>query len=83
MEDFPHFVNFTTKDGLADNNVNAVCRDADGAMWFGTQGGVSQYDGKDFVNFTVKDGLADKHVTAMDCDLNGVMWIGTEGGVSR
>ena len=39
------FVNFTTEDGLAGNSVHAIHRDYDGVMWFGTNGGVSRYDG--------------------------------------
>jgi ligand-binding sensor domain-containing protein len=71
--DSPHFVNFTTEDGLADNRVSAICCDPDGAMWFGTWGGVSRYDGKEFVTFTTKDGLASNAVMSISCDQDGVM----------
>jgi serine phosphatase RsbU (regulator of sigma subunit)/streptogramin lyase len=89
--DFPHFVNFTTKDGLVHNWVYAIHRDPDGVMWFGTWGGgVSRYDGKGFINFTTKDGLANNFVNNIYRDPDGVMWFGTgsffveeKGGVSR
>jgi len=74
---------------LANSNVNAIHRDPDGVMWFGTRGGgVSRYDGKGFVNFTQKDGLANNFVFTIYRDLDGVIWFGTcspsgGGGVSR
>ena len=81
--DGKEFVNFTQKDGLAHNKVNAIHCEPDGIMWFGTNGGVSRYDGKEFVNFTTKDGLADNDVRTIHLDSYGVLWFGTKGGVSR
>jgi len=77
------FVNFTTADGLAHNDVWSIHSDADGVMWFGTMGGVSRYDGKEFVNFTTEDGLGWNEVYVIHRDPDGVMWFGTSGGVSR
>jgi len=78
------FINFTTKDGLANNTVSVIDQAPDGAMWFGTwSNGVSRYDGKRFVNFTTKDGLAGNSVLAIHCDRDGIIWFGTAGGVSR
>jgi ligand-binding sensor domain-containing protein len=66
------FVNFTTKDGLAGNNVVSIHRDADGALWFGTTyAGVSRYDGKTFTTLTTKDGLANNAVIAIYQDPDG------------
>ncbi len=33
---------YTTMDGLADNSIGAITSDADGNLWFGTIGGVSE-----------------------------------------
>ena len=85
------FVNFTTKDGLADNRVSAIHQNPNGVMWFATGhlyiggggGGVSRYDRKEFVNLTTTDGLADNQVRAIHRDPNGKLWFGTYGGVSR
>jgi serine phosphatase RsbU (regulator of sigma subunit)/streptogramin lyase len=84
------FVNFTSKDGLADDRVRAIYRDPDGVMWFGTElGGVSCYDGETFINFATRDGLAYNQVSAIHRDPDGIMWFGTSdwpdpgGGVSR
>lgn len=41
----------TMQDGLADNTVTSIYKDADGFMWFGTNNGLSRYDGKTIRNF--------------------------------
>ncbi len=57
------FTTYTTKDGLASNNLRSVYADRRGRMWFGTaKGGVSCYDGTAFRNFTEKDGLTNNSI---------------------
>ncbi|MFC1716376.1 two-component regulator propeller domain-containing protein [Candidatus Poribacteria bacterium] len=75
--------NYSALDGLAGGYIWAIYRDPDGVMWFGTQGGVSRYDGEEFTNLTEKDGLAHNIVRDIHRDPDGVMWFGTQGGVSR
>jgi ligand-binding sensor domain-containing protein len=36
---------FGKKDDLANGNVRTVYEDSSGNLWFGTEGGVSRYDG--------------------------------------
>ena len=38
--------------GLPSNNVNGVCIDADGYVWFATDGGLRRYDGLNYRLFT-------------------------------
>ena len=75
--------NYTYLDGLANNHVRAIHQDREGFLWFGTDGGVSRYDGDKFVNFTTDDGLANNSVLAVYQDREGFFWFGTWGGVSR
>ena len=78
------FINFTTTDGLAHNEIRAIHCDKDGLLWFGTYGGgVSCYDRKSIVNITTADGLVNNKVHTIHCDPNGALWFGTHGGVSR
>jgi ligand-binding sensor domain-containing protein len=49
------FKNFTTKDGLAANEVTCIYEDKAGNIWFGTGGGASRYDGKTFRTFKMKN----------------------------
>ena len=44
----PQFRRYGTADGLPSSTVYAVAQDRDGAMWFGTKGGIARYDGVDF-----------------------------------
>ena len=49
--------NFTTRDGLASNVVNCGLQDRQGYIWFGTNHGLTRFDGHRFANFYVeKDG---------------------------
>jgi len=77
------FTNFTTEDGLINNDVHAILPDSQGGIWFGTQRGVSLFDGENFTNFTTEDGLVNNNVHAILLDDQGRMWFGTYGGVSR
>jgi DNA-binding NtrC family response regulator/ligand-binding sensor domain-containing protein len=85
MGDFPHFVNFTTEDGLADNTVLSIYHGSDGAMWFGTlDSGVCCYDGKEFRTYNADDGLVGNRVDVVHGDPDGTMWFGASGrGISR
>ncbi len=71
---------YTYLDGLAGNRVYAIAKDAAGFLWFGTDGGVSRYDGKIFVNFTSEDGLASNVIRAIEATPDGTLWFGTDGG---
>jgi len=87
--DGKEFGKLTAKDGLAGDLVSAIHQDSSGTMWFGTDGGVSRYDGKEFTNFirslatSATDGLVHDSVHSIYGEPNGVLWFGTDGGVSR
>src|SRR4051812_2420817 len=75
---------YGTKDGLVNSIVKTIFRDSKGFLWFGTQGGISKFDGKQFRNFTIKDGLPGNDITSITEDLSGNIWIGTYGfGISE
>lgn len=53
-----HTQNFTTRDGLGSNVVNCGLQDHQGYIWFGTNHGLTRFDGHRFANFYVeKDGM--------------------------
>lgn len=77
--------NYTMQDGLAGNIVFSIAEAKDGTLWFGTNRGLSRFDGKKFENFAgpmANDvnltGVYD--VIVLD---NGEVWAGTRGGVVR
>jgi signal transduction histidine kinase/ligand-binding sensor domain-containing protein/CheY-like chemotaxis protein/HPt (histidine-containing phosphotransfer) domain-containing protein len=73
--------------GLPQESVLAIVQDAQGFMWFGSQGGLTRYDGYRTVTYksNVADerGLADNWVRALHLDQDGNLWIGTDGGLDR
>jgi len=74
---------YTERDGLIHNKVNTIYQSRDGMLWFGTDIGLSRFDGAKFTNFTAKDGLVSNRVLAIYQDNSGAMWFGTENGLSR
>ena len=50
---------YTTRDGLADNNIGCVAPDDDGNLWMGTVQGISRFNLKEnrFYNYDERDGL--------------------------
>lgn len=83
LEDL-EFEYLTIKDGLSQSGVIDVIQDSKGFMWFGTQSGLSRYDG---VNFKIYKNVAgDPQTLSMDFitslyeDNRGYIWVGTNGG---
>lgn len=74
-----NFKVYGTRDGLVNSIVKTIFLDSRGYMWFGTQGGVSRFDGKVFKSFTEKDGLPGNDITTINEDKSGNIWIGTYG----
>jgi hypothetical protein len=72
-----NYVRYTSRDGLAGNTVFDMCQDKDGFLWFGTNNGLSRFDGERFVNYTVKDGLPDNEVLKVFSDSYGRVWLAT------
>ena len=48
---------FTNANGLASNDVQAIAETRDGAIWFGTDGGVSRFQDGLWTSFTSFDGF--------------------------
>jgi signal transduction histidine kinase/streptogramin lyase len=68
--------------GLPSDRVRAIAQDAEGAMWFGTDGGLAKYDGRR-TQAIVGGGLTRGRVLALKFDAEGALWIGTEDGATR
>ncbi len=75
------FTNFTTKDGLCNNDVGAIIQDRAGNILLGTKNGICSYDGNKFTKYPVPDTLS---ITCMLEDKDGNLWFGTMGnGIYR
>jgi ligand-binding sensor domain-containing protein/serine phosphatase RsbU (regulator of sigma subunit) len=69
------------KNSLSDNLVRTVCEDKNGNILFGTQEGLSIFDGNSFHNYTVKNGLPNDNIYSLIKDRSDVIWIGTANGL--
>ncbi len=72
---------FTNSDGLVDNAVNAVLQDRYGVMWFGTNAGVSRFNGA----FTTLQDIPPLRsgVFTIHEARDGALWFGTNQGAVR
>src|SRR5262249_35825330 len=71
---------YGVSDGLAHNGVRCVHQDAKGYIWFGTQEGLSRFDGYRFINYGASDGLNLPFINTIAEDRRGRLWVGTNGG---
>jgi len=62
--------------------------DAEKKFWFGTEGGISRFDGESWISFTKEEGLVENLVRTMVEMRDGSLWFGTypyqrnRGGIS-
>ena len=78
------FTNYTTSQGLIDNNVSCVAVDSSDNIWFGTLNGACKFDGTNWTFHTnaLDPGFVDDNVTCIAVMANQDVWIGTDFGVS-
>lgn len=78
------FKHLEVKDGLSNNQVNAIYKDSNGFMWFGTASGLNRYDGYDIKIYrSQKDdahSLPDNYIEQIQEDASGNLWIRTGMG---
>src|SRR5262249_29105505 len=75
---------FTTKDGLASDDVKTIIEEPDGRIWVGSFGGITLVHDDVLKSWTERDGLPGGVVRALYRDSDGVLWIGTyDGGLGR
>ena len=78
------FEHLSLEQGLSQSAVICLLQDSRGFMWFGTEDGLSKYDGYDFVVYRHDpqdpQSLSDNFVESIYEDQSQVLWIGTRGG---
>jgi len=75
-------------DGLSNSSVSSIVQDKNGFLWFGTQGGLNRYDGRNFKYFEHdpynSSTLPHRLIQTMFLDYEAnILWIGTYDGLSR
>ena len=73
-QDF-NYTHYDVKDGLAGSVVYCAAEDRDGFLWFGTETGLSRFDGTHFKNFTAADGLPENEVLKLFVDSKNRIWM--------
>lgn len=76
---------WTSESGLPQNSVQAIAQTTDGYLWFGTQEGLTRFDGVHFVTYTRHNaaGLASSNIQALAASRDGSLWVGTDSGLSH
>lgn len=77
---------FTSDQGLSQNNIYAFAKDPDGYVWIGTGDGLDRFDGYSFVHFNHSDNdstsLSNDVVQNLLIDSKGRLWVGTYNGLN-
>lgn len=69
------YTHYDVKDGLAGPTVYSMAQDKDGFIWFGTETGLSRFDGTSFTNYTTDDGLPDNEILKIFVDSKNRVWL--------
>jgi signal transduction histidine kinase/ligand-binding sensor domain-containing protein/HPt (histidine-containing phosphotransfer) domain-containing protein len=81
------FEQLSVEHGLAQESTLAIAQDGDGFMWFGSQTGLSRFDGYRVTTYRNEVGnphsLVNNWVRVLHVDSSGRIWIGTDGGLDR
>ncbi len=79
------FEQLDVQDGLAQESVLSIVQDRQGFVWFGSQAGLSRFDGYKVTVYRNIVGdprsLAENWVGVLHLDPRGRMWVGTDGGL--
>ena len=80
-----NFTAISSKDGLASNTVTAMLKDSYGFIWFGTEDGLTRFDGLDYTIYrhNAKDttSLWSSEITCLYEDKSRRLWVGTSGSL--
>lgn len=75
------FKSITSDQGLVHNHINCTLRDQYNYMWFGTESGLSRFDGLQFTNFRYSSnkgsGLSSNPISGLFEGPEGQIWIRT------
>jgi two-component sensor histidine kinase/ligand-binding sensor domain-containing protein len=77
------FTRFTSKDGLAHDDVKAIAEGPDGTLWVGTKYGLCAYRDGRFRAYGREDGLVSDALEGLYVDAENTLWAATRQGLVR
>jgi signal transduction histidine kinase/ligand-binding sensor domain-containing protein/DNA-binding response OmpR family regulator len=84
QSEYYHFSKLNTYNGLSHNQVNAILKDSEGFLWFGTLSGLNRYDGYSFKIYRKEPNdstsLYDNDILSLFELPGGKMWVVTRAG---
>jgi signal transduction histidine kinase len=81
--DTDRVTNYAPGDGLVDGHIRTLVEDADGTIWAGSYGGLSQFRGGRWQTVGPARGVPKAGVQAIAVDKRGALWVGSSVGVYR
>ncbi len=72
---------YTTTGGLASERIRCILSDSHGFLWFGTEDGISRFDGYGFAKDALTDGLRGIEVHTIIESRDGTYWAATSRGI--
>lgn len=80
---FKNIIQFTTQNGLTNNNITCLAKDYDGFLWIGTHEGLNQYDGTEFIPIlsNSKNNLPSNSINKICCINATTLFVATAGGL--
>lgn len=80
--DGAQWITYTTADGLASDQIQAIAGDTQERIWFGTDRGLSIWNGESFFTLTRADRLPSDNILSFLAE-EEAMWIGSDAGLLR
>jgi len=71
---------FSDRDGLPQNTVHAIARDAAGYLWVGTQDGAARWNGREWLTIDMPDREVSNYIRTLVAARDGTLWFGREAG---
>ncbi|GAB4142663.1 MAG: hypothetical protein Fur0041_17750 [Bacteroidia bacterium] len=75
-----NFREYNVANGLPHSQITSIYQDKSGFLWFGSEGGLCRYDGKEFDIFNRDNGFPSKTVSAVTESADGIV-AATEDGL--
>lgn len=76
------FINYSTKQGLAQSQVLDIKQDSKGYLWIATLEGLSKFNGKKFFNYYESDGIVSHKLNSLFIDDEDNVWAVSTDGIS-